>query len=59
MALNMGASAVWVGTRFIAAKESAAPDRHKDAVVKASPLDTGRTLIYSGRSKQLTFRKSL
>lgn len=49
MALSFGASAVWVGTRFIAAAESAAPPRHKEAVVSATPLDTTRTLVYSGR----------
>lgn len=40
---------MWVGTRFIASKESAAPQRHIDAVLKAKPTDTMRTLIYSGR----------
>lgn len=49
MALSLGASAVWVGTRFIASAESAAPQRHIDAVCDAKPTDTTRTLIYSGR----------
>lgn len=48
-ALSLGAEAVWVGTRFICATESAAPSRHKDAVVKATALDTVRTLVVSGR----------
>lgn len=39
----------YLGTRFIAAKESSAPRRHKDAVVNANSTDTTRTLIYSGR----------
>ena len=48
-ALAWGASAVWVGTRFVAAAEASAPARHKDALVGAGPTDTARTLIYSGR----------
>lgn len=49
MALTTGAAAVWVGTRFIASTESAAPSRHQQAVIDATPLDTCRTLVYSGR----------
>ncbi|KAI9326283.1 2-nitropropane dioxygenase [Zopfochytrium polystomum] len=49
MALCLGAQAVWVGTRFVAAVEAGAPNRHKNAVVKAGVHDTIRTLIYSGR----------
>jgi NAD(P)H-dependent flavin oxidoreductase YrpB (nitropropane dioxygenase family) len=45
----VGAFALQVGTRFIASKESAAPQRHIDAVLHAGPTDTMRTLIYSGR----------
>jgi len=48
-ALAWGASGVWVGTRFIASPEAAAPDRHKDGVLGAQATDTVRTLIYSGR----------
>mmetsp|Transcript_6485 Transcript_6485/g.7885 ORF Transcript_6485/g.7885 Transcript_6485/m.7885 type:complete len:373 (+) Transcript_6485:40-1158(+) len=48
-AFQLGASAVWVGTRFVASVESHAADRHKKAICDAGPLDTGRTLIYSGR----------
>ena len=48
-ALNLGAEGVWVGTRFICATESAAPQRHKDMVIKAGALDTMRTLVVSGR----------
>ena len=47
--LAMGAHAVWVGTRFIACKESTASKQHVDAVLKSGPTDTVRTLIYSGR----------
>lgn len=48
-ALSLGAEAVWVGTHFICATESAAPQRHKDAVIKADALDTIKTLVVSGR----------
>ena len=49
MALSLGASAVWVGTRFICAEEAGAPPRHQNAVLKAGYSDTIRTLIYTGR----------
>ena len=32
MALSLGADGVWVGTRFICAKEAAAPPRHQKVV---------------------------
>ena len=48
-ALAWGASGVWVGTRFIASPEAAAPDRHKTGLLEAQATDTVRTLIYSGR----------
>ncbi|KAK7981853.1 2-nitropropane dioxygenase [Apiospora saccharicola] len=47
--LMMGASAVWVGTRFILADEAGAPESHKEAVRTASYNDTIRTLIFTGR----------
>ena len=40
---------MWVGTRFVAANESAAPNRHKEGLTAAAATDTVRTLIYSGR----------
>jgi len=49
MSLSLGASAVWVGTRFVASEEAGAPDRHKNGVVTAGYHDTIRTLIYTGR----------
>lgn len=49
MALSLGASAVWVGTRFVASEEGDAPKRHKEAVVSAGHHDTIRTLIFTGR----------
>jgi len=49
MALAMGASAAWVGTRFICATEAGCAPRHQQEVIKASSEDTVRTLIYTGR----------
>lgn len=47
--LMMGASAVWVGTRFVLSEEAGAPEAHKEAVRTASFDDTIRTLIFTGR----------
>lgn len=47
--LMMGASAVWVGTRFVLTDEAGAPQAHKDAVRTASFDDNVRTLIFTGR----------
>lgn len=49
MALSLGANAVWVGTRFVCAKEAGAPPIHQKGVVGAGFTDTVRTLIYTGR----------
>jgi NAD(P)H-dependent flavin oxidoreductase YrpB (nitropropane dioxygenase family) len=47
--LMMGASAVWVGTRFILTDEAGAPKVHKEAVRTAGHDDNIRTLIFTGR----------
>ena len=47
--LMMGASAVWVGTRFVLTKEADAPQAHKDAVRTSSFDDNVRTIIFTGR----------
>ena len=49
MALALGASAVWVGTRFVCATEAGAPPRHQQAIVNAGFHDTVRTVIFTGR----------
>jgi len=49
MALSFGAGAVWVGTRFVCAKEAGAPPRHQQAIIKADYHDTVRTVIFTGR----------
>ncbi|GBE82370.1 2-nitropropane dioxygenase [Sparassis latifolia] len=48
-ALSYGAAGVWVGTRFVASEEAAAPPKHKELLLSAGYDDTVRTLIYSGR----------
>ncbi|KAF9890462.1 hypothetical protein FE257_005867 [Aspergillus nanangensis] len=48
-ALMLGASAVWVGTRFVTAKEAGASKAHQEAVTTAGFDDTIRTIIFSGR----------
>lgn len=53
MALCLGADAVWVGTRFVAAEEAGAPPAHQKAVLRAGPQDTIRSTIYTGRPMRL------
>ena len=48
-ALSYGASGVWVGTRFVASEESAAPPMHKQLILSAGYGDMVKTLVYSGR----------
>ncbi|KAK5806443.1 hypothetical protein VI817_000701 [Penicillium citrinum] len=48
-ALMLGASAVWIGTRFILADEAGAPKAHQEAVRTAGFEDNIRTIIFTGR----------
>lgn len=48
-ALNLGASGVWVGTRFILSDEAGAPKAHQEAVRTAGFDDDIRTIIFTGR----------
>jgi nitronate monooxygenase len=47
-AMLLGASAVQIGTRFIAAKEAKADDSYKNAILKAEPEDIVLTKKISG-----------
>lgn len=47
--LMWGAEAVWVGTRFVASEEAAAPAKHKELILSAGYEDAITTLIYTGR----------
>lgn len=46
-ALMLGASAVWIGTRFILADEAGAPKAHQEAVRTAGFEDNIRTIIFT------------
>ncbi|KAF2164016.1 hypothetical protein M409DRAFT_68235 [Zasmidium cellare ATCC 36951] len=48
-ALSLGASAVWVGTRFVLSEEAGAPRAHQEAVQTAGFDDNVRTIIFTGR----------
>ncbi|PTU18475.1 hypothetical protein P175DRAFT_0503274 [Aspergillus ochraceoroseus IBT 24754] len=48
-ALMLGASGVWVGTRFILSDEAGAPVAHQEAVRTAGFEDNIRTIIFTGR----------
>ncbi|RKF74047.1 putative nitronate monooxygenase [Golovinomyces cichoracearum] len=48
-ALMLGASAVWIGTRFILTDEAGASKAHQEAVRTAGHDDNVRTLIFTGR----------
>jgi NAD(P)H-dependent flavin oxidoreductase YrpB (nitropropane dioxygenase family) len=45
----LGASAVWVGTRFVTAKESGAPEAAKRAIIDADFDSTIKSTIWTGR----------
>merc|ERR1740123_1333346 len=47
--MALGASGVWVGTRFIASPEANVPPGYREQIKKASSADTRRIEIYSGR----------
>jgi NAD(P)H-dependent flavin oxidoreductase YrpB (nitropropane dioxygenase family) len=46
---RFGAQAVWVGTRFVCAKEAGAPKSHQQAIIESTYDETLRTLIFTGR----------
>jgi hypothetical protein len=46
-ALMLGASAVWVGTRFVLSEEAGAPKAHQEAVRTAGFDDNIRTIIFT------------
>jgi NAD(P)H-dependent flavin oxidoreductase YrpB (nitropropane dioxygenase family) len=46
-ALILGATGVWIGTRFVLSKEAGAPKAHKEAVRTAGFDDNVRTIIFT------------
>lgn len=47
--LLLGASGVWVGTRFVATPEAATSPLHRRNILNARSVDTLQTIVYSGR----------
>jgi NAD(P)H-dependent flavin oxidoreductase YrpB (nitropropane dioxygenase family) len=47
--LMLGADAVWVGTRFVTAKEAGCTEREKELIVKADIDATLKSTIWTGR----------
>jgi len=56
-ALALGASGVWVGTRFIMAKEAGASKAHQEAVKTSGFDDNVRTIIFTGRPLRVRTNK--
>ncbi|GAB7363705.1 hypothetical protein MBLNU230_g4273t1 [Neophaeotheca triangularis] len=48
-AIALGATAVWVGTRFVLSEEAGAPKAHQEAVRTSGFDDNVRTIIFTGR----------
>lgn len=48
-ALALGASGIWVGTRFIATPEASTSPHHRQNVVKAESVDCMQTIVFTGR----------
>ncbi|HQN50146.1 MAG TPA: nitronate monooxygenase family protein, partial [Phenylobacterium sp.] len=48
-ALALGATGVWMGTRFIASAEAHAGELYRQTIVESSDEDTVRTRCYSGK----------
>jgi len=46
-ALMLGASAVWIGTRFVLSEEAGAPKAHQEAVRTSGFDDNVRTIIFT------------
>jgi enoyl-[acyl-carrier protein] reductase II len=47
--LCLGATGVWMGTRFIASKEAHAGELYREVILEATDEDTVRTRSYSGK----------
>jgi nitronate monooxygenase len=47
-AMALGAAGVWMGTRFVATRESAAHPAYKNALVEAVETDAIRTQVFDG-----------
>lgn len=52
-AFMLGASAVWIGTRFVLSDEAGAPKAHQEAVKNSNFDDNIRTVIFTVRINSL------
>ncbi|MFP6584728.1 MAG: nitronate monooxygenase [Candidatus Hydrogenedentota bacterium] len=50
--LAMGCIGVWVGTRFLATKESGLVDEQREFIVRATDEDTRRSKLYTGKTSR-------
>ncbi len=58
-ALMLGASAVWIGTRFVLSEEAGAPKAHQEAVRTSGFDDNVRTIIFTVRNHSSEESKDL
>ena len=49
-ALMLGATGVWIGTRFVLSEEAGAPKAHQEAVRTSGFDDNVRTIIFTVRA---------
>ena len=52
-ALAFGADGIWMGTRFVAAREARAAESYKKAILEAGSSDTIVTRCYSGKTMRV------
>ena len=53
--LAMGCIGVWVGTRFLATKESGLVDEQGEFIVRATDEDTRRSTLYTGKTSRTIY----
>lgn len=53
--LAMGCVGVWVGTRFLAAKESGLVDEQRQFILNATDEDTRRSYLYTGKTSRTIY----
>lgn len=53
--LAMGCAGVWIGTRFLASKESGLVDAQREFIVRATDEDTRRSKLYTGKTSRTIF----
>ena len=53
--LAMGCAGVWVGTRFLATKESGLVDEQGQYIVRATDEDTRRSKLYTGKTSRTIY----